>query len=151
MDNDAAWERDAIQFPRLIAELEAVGAFTDEVLSALAAEMDLEIEDIGELVERAQAAWEQEKNGYYYPHIQLWCDLTQSLPYYTELEVRRARADNAPPSAVWRRADGVWFTIEDVTVRSTLGQLYTIAKRRGWTDAQQVITDRLHTLNQEDA
>ena len=57
------WANDAIQFPRLIAEMEAVGAFTDgRRMSELEEAMDLEQEDIMELVARAQAAWDDIKD-----------------------------------------------------------------------------------------
>jgi len=52
------WLRDDIQFARLIAELEAAGAFTPAVMSALCASMDLAEDRISELVDRAQARFE---------------------------------------------------------------------------------------------
>lgn len=53
------WDNDEIQFPRLIAELKGAGAFTPEVLSAVAASMDLELLDVHELIERAVTAWDR--------------------------------------------------------------------------------------------
>ena len=55
------WKNNAIQFPRLIAELEAVGAFTPEVMRDLRESMDLEDENISEIVDRAQVEWEKAK------------------------------------------------------------------------------------------
>jgi hypothetical protein len=55
------WLDDAVQFPRLIAELESTGAFTPAVLQALSEEMDLTEADICELIDRAQAAWDDIK------------------------------------------------------------------------------------------
>lgn len=52
------WQDNSIQFPRLIAELDAVGAFTPEVMFALQEAMDLSADEVGELIERANAAWE---------------------------------------------------------------------------------------------
>ena len=52
------WENDAVQFPRLIAEAEAAGAFTDDVLSDMADSMDLEVAQVVELVSRAQERWD---------------------------------------------------------------------------------------------
>ena len=52
------WHDNAIQFPRLIAELDAAGAFTPEVMRDLQESMDLTPDEIGELIERANAAWE---------------------------------------------------------------------------------------------
>lgn len=57
-DPNKNWKRDDIQFPRLIAELEAVGAFTPRVMKSLRESMDLENEDIGDIVSRAQVVWE---------------------------------------------------------------------------------------------
>lgn len=52
------WENNGIQFPRLIAELEAAAAFTPEVLDALSASMDLEPSEVHELIERAVISWD---------------------------------------------------------------------------------------------
>jgi hypothetical protein len=56
------WTDNTIQFPRLIAELEAVGAFTPEVMTDLQDAMDLERSDICELIDRAQRQWETIKD-----------------------------------------------------------------------------------------
>lgn len=55
------WKNNAIQFPRLIAELEAVGAFTHSIMADLSGEMDLSKEEIAEIVDRAQAEWDKIK------------------------------------------------------------------------------------------
>lgn len=48
------WDSDFIQFPRLIAELEAAGVFSDQaVIEDLCTSMDLTSEDIMEIVGRA--------------------------------------------------------------------------------------------------
>lgn len=60
-DPNENWKSNAIQFPRLIAELEAAGAFTPEITKTLCTEMDLTIEEISELVDRAQDEWEKIK------------------------------------------------------------------------------------------
>lgn len=54
------WRRDALQFPRLLAEIRAVG-LTDEQLAELGASMDLSTEEIDELFERAEKAFEKAK------------------------------------------------------------------------------------------
>jgi hypothetical protein len=52
------WENSNIQFPRLIAEIVA----TQEIdMEALAESMDLTLDDVHELFERAQTEWEQIK------------------------------------------------------------------------------------------
>lgn len=56
------WEDDGIQFPRLIAEMEAAGFFTDaNLMAALCSSMDLEVDDVMDLIERAQKAWDARK------------------------------------------------------------------------------------------
>ena len=56
-----AWENNNIQFPRLIAEILATQEVIDVV--ALAQSMDLTIDDVEELFERAQVQWEAIKSG----------------------------------------------------------------------------------------
>jgi hypothetical protein len=52
------WEDNFVQFPRLISEIVA----TQELdLKALADSMDLTIEDVNELLDRAQQSWEDIK------------------------------------------------------------------------------------------
>ena len=51
------WERDDIQFPRLLAELDAV--LTIGQLRTVAASMDLSVTEILELIDRARFAWEE--------------------------------------------------------------------------------------------
>jgi hypothetical protein len=56
------WSNDAIQFPRLIAEMMAAGFFADEELVAeLLASMDLNRESLDHVVDRAQAVWDDVK------------------------------------------------------------------------------------------
>jgi len=56
------WHNNAVQFTRLVAELEACGAFTPQVMLDLSESMDLTHEEISELVDRAQTDWEAIKN-----------------------------------------------------------------------------------------
>lgn len=58
------WQDNAVQYPRLIAEMEAAGFFdttgpAGPLLEALCASMDLEPGDVAELVGRAQADWDR--------------------------------------------------------------------------------------------
>jgi len=55
------WERDTVQFPRLLAEIMATVDLTDDMLRPVAESMDLELSDVLELFNRAQVAWEQSK------------------------------------------------------------------------------------------
>jgi hypothetical protein len=61
LENKNVWENDNIQFPRFLAELEAVGAFTPEVYKSLEDSMDLTPDEISELINRAQVGWEHIK------------------------------------------------------------------------------------------
>lgn len=54
------WENDSIQFPRLIAEILATQEALD--IDALAASMDLTVDEVNELFDRAQEQWEKAKN-----------------------------------------------------------------------------------------
>lgn len=53
------WENNAIQFPRLPSEIMATQDTLD--LPALDESMDLSIDEVGELADRANAAWERIK------------------------------------------------------------------------------------------
>lgn len=55
------WERDELQFPRLLAEIR--GVITDEQISQLCESMDFVPGDIDELFQRANAEWERIKDG----------------------------------------------------------------------------------------
>lgn len=60
-DPDENWRNDAIQFPRLLAEVRAVG-LTDEQYAGLAESMDLDRDEIDEVLERAEEEWEAIKD-----------------------------------------------------------------------------------------
>jgi len=55
------WEDNSIQFPRLIEEAQAAGAFTKEVINDMAESMDLQTHEVHELLERARVKWEKIK------------------------------------------------------------------------------------------
>jgi hypothetical protein len=61
------WDNNAIQFPRLIAELEVLGVFdlkqvdNQRVIDSLATSMDLDPSEVYEIVDRAQVEWDQIK------------------------------------------------------------------------------------------
>lgn len=56
------WERDDLQFPRLLAELMANVEFDDDMLRPVAESMDLQLDEVLELFNRAQEAWERIKS-----------------------------------------------------------------------------------------
>ncbi len=58
------WSMNNVQFPRLIAELEANGAFTPEVVKSLCDSMDITEEELSDLIDRAQEDWEFIKTNY---------------------------------------------------------------------------------------
>jgi predicted transcriptional regulator YheO len=56
------WRNNAIQFPRLIAELEATGVFAlPGALDKVAEEMDLDVQQVCGLISRAQDEWDRIK------------------------------------------------------------------------------------------
>lgn len=55
------WLNNSIQFPRLIADAEALGIFEGQRLLDLATEMDLTIQEACVIIERAQSEWDQIK------------------------------------------------------------------------------------------
>lgn len=60
-DKNAAWNNDAIQFPRLLCEIIATQDNLD--IQALAESMDLTVGQVNELFDRANTAWESIKQG----------------------------------------------------------------------------------------
>ena len=59
--SDKKWADNTLQFARLIAELEAVGAITLSVMQDLCTSMDLETNQVNELIDRAQKYWDDKK------------------------------------------------------------------------------------------
>lgn len=55
------WHNNAIQFPRLIEEAQAAGAFTEEVIADMAVSMDLSVFEVNSLINRAQEEWDRIK------------------------------------------------------------------------------------------
>lgn len=55
MDN---WQNDKLQFARLISEIESAGGFTEKLCETLCNEMDIDMNELDELVTRAQQCYE---------------------------------------------------------------------------------------------
>lgn len=55
------WNNNHIQFARLISELQAAGAFTDEIVQTLCTEMDLTETELFSIVERADRDFNDSK------------------------------------------------------------------------------------------
>lgn len=60
MTQNPLWLDNSIQFPRLLAELRAIG-LTPEQYAFLTESMDLEESDIDEVLERAESEWQKIK------------------------------------------------------------------------------------------
>jgi hypothetical protein len=56
------WENNRVQFIRLISEINAIG-LSPEQYQELSESMDLEIEFIDELFDRAEVEWQEHKKG----------------------------------------------------------------------------------------
>jgi hypothetical protein len=54
------WENDRIQFPRLLAEIKAVGLTADQS-RGLCLSMDITLDELCELLDRAEEEWERIK------------------------------------------------------------------------------------------
>jgi hypothetical protein len=60
--SNAKWANNELQFARLIAEIEAAGGFTEQLVQDLCTSMDLEKNQITELIDRAQSHWDEAKD-----------------------------------------------------------------------------------------
>lgn len=56
-DTNRNWKNDAIQFPRLLAELRAIGLYPQQYAELIEA-MDLSEGEIDAVLERAETAWQ---------------------------------------------------------------------------------------------
>lgn len=65
--SNSNWENNSIQFPRLLAEIEASGAFDlrlpdgQRIVDSVAESMDLDVSEVYELLDRAQVEWDRIK------------------------------------------------------------------------------------------
>ena len=66
-DPDVNWNNNGIQFPRLLAELNATGAFTGAVIHEVAGAMDLDPSQVYELIDRSVYAWDNIKERTFNP------------------------------------------------------------------------------------
>lgn len=57
LNDTAHWQRSDLQYPRLIAELLATGAFDTNIRTAICDSMDLEPHQLDELLSRAESDW----------------------------------------------------------------------------------------------
>lgn len=61
-DDIDPWLCDHLQFPRLIAEVEASGGFTEPLIAKLAEECDLSTDQVCEIITRAQTQHDHNKS-----------------------------------------------------------------------------------------
>lgn len=61
-----------------------------------------------------------------YKYIRAWGRMLGSFQTFIEGEVEQARQDNAPQTAVYRDADGVWQTFESVKREDTKAKVQAI-------------------------
>jgi hypothetical protein len=65
MSQRELWDNNSIQLPRLLAEIAAIGLTLDQY-GALRESMDLKVEEIDELLKRADEEWDSIKERYIY-------------------------------------------------------------------------------------
>jgi len=58
-----------------------------------------------------------------YRYIRAWGRLLHSHASYIQDQIRHARADGAPQTAIYVDSNGKWRTVDDVTNTSTRRQL----------------------------
>ena len=63
-----------------------------------------------------------------YLYLRAWCRLLGSFPSFTECEVARAEAEQAPQTAVYRRIDGTWVTFEEIQSEATKQAVQAIVR-----------------------
>jgi len=58
MEQPTPWDNDTVQFARFMEEAQAAGAFSEaEVIEGMAESMDLTVEDVQAIAERARLTW----------------------------------------------------------------------------------------------
>jgi hypothetical protein len=65
---EGLWDRDDVQFPRLLAEIASTVELTKDQLQAVCESMDLKEEDLSALFDRAELAWNKLKERYRASH-----------------------------------------------------------------------------------
>lgn len=72
------------------------------------------------------------------PVVEIWNKSSGSMPYYVEERLAEAHRDNAPRLATYKRDDGTWRTLDQVTNPET--QVWwmmnhpDLAKEAGFTE-----------------
>lgn len=66
-----------------------------------------------------------------YPYIRAWDRLMHSNAGWTEVQLQRARQENAPPTAIYRTIEGVWSTFEQIESAHTKTLIERFVSERG--------------------
>lgn len=78
--SNAKWANNELQFARLIAEIEAAGGFTEQLVQDLCVSMDLEKNQVTALIDRAQKHWDEAKNMPTVEELHAEGDMTDKYP-----------------------------------------------------------------------
>ena len=54
-----------------------------------------------------------------YKYIRAWGISLGSFDYYIENQIAKAKEDNAPQTAIYKRQDGTWATFEEIKREDT--------------------------------
>ena len=69
-----------------------------------------------------------------YQHLQAWCHMMGSSAAYTQDQITKAKAENAPANAIYQRygpngPTGVWETFDAVTNQDTINRINWILQQ----------------------
>lgn len=104
--SDEHWSNNAIQYPRLIAELQLQG-IPKRVIEDTAAEMDITTDEIHDLFDRAQDEWDRIKAGFIPPAAPEMFAFIESIARCvkcSESETGEASAEAVDDRIDWCRA-----------------------------------------------
>ena len=63
-----------------------------------------------------------------YKYIRAWGISLGSFDYYIENQIAKAKEDNAPQTAIYKRQDGTWATFEEIKREDTKEEIMRIIK-----------------------
>jgi len=62
-----------------------------------------------------------------YPYLRAWCRHMGSQQYYTDMQIAKAREENAPHNAIYRD-DDKWRTFDDISREDTRERIKSIVE-----------------------
>jgi hypothetical protein len=134
-ENDDVWNNDLIQFARLLCEVAA----TDIKLDEIAEEMDLSVEQINELFDRAHKVWRNvvEPGTYLHVHVH---------PGAPTLET-----PENPSEDDWRRIAKTWYQCYYTFYDKTEEELAYLNAQKDWLKANtpDALQEGVHLLSRE--